>query len=140
MEIRPYTEKDFPAMVRIWNKAVQDSDAFPQEGQLDDQTGAALFAAQTYCGVADGCGNVIGLYILHPNSIGRCGRHIGEKLVLDCLAQAKRHGFGILPFNAVVENNLHARRLYERLGFVQAGTVPNGFTHEGWILSEHLPV
>lgn len=43
MEIRPYTEKDFPAMVRIWNKVVQDSEAFPQEGQLDDQTGAALF-------------------------------------------------------------------------------------------------
>ena len=99
-----------------------------------------FFAAQTYCVVADGCGNVIRLYILHPNSIGRCGRHIGEKLVLDCLAQAKRHGFGILPFNAVVENNLHARHLYERLDFVQAGTVPNGFTHEGWILSEHLPV
>ena len=43
MEIRPYMEKDFPAMVRIWNKVVQDSEAFPQEGQLDDQTGAALF-------------------------------------------------------------------------------------------------
>lgn len=99
-----------------------------------------FFAAQTYCGAADGCGIVMGLYILHPNSIGRCGRHIGEKLVLDCLAQAKRHGFGILLFNAVVENNLHARHLYERLGFVPLGTVPNGFTHEGWILSEHLPV
>ena len=86
-----------------------------------------FFAAQTYCVVADGCGNVMGLYILHPNSIGRCGRHIGEKLVLDCLAQAKRHGFGILPFNAVVENNLHARRLYERLGFRQLGVISGGF-------------
>ena len=29
--------------------------------------------------------------------------------------------------NAVVENNVHARHLYKRLGFVQIGTVPKGF-------------
>ena len=84
----------------------------------------------------------MGLYILHPNNIGRCGHianasyavatdyrgeHIGEKLVTDCLTQAKQHGFGILQFNAVVENNLHARHLYERLGFVEIGVVPKGF-------------
>lgn len=28
---------------------------------------------------------------------------------------------------AVVESNTHARHLYERLGFVQLGTIPNGF-------------
>ena len=54
-------------------------------------------------------------------------RHIGEKLVLDCLAQAKKLGFRILQFNAVVENNLHARHLYERLGFVRIGMVPRAF-------------
>lgn len=76
------------------------------------------------------------------NNIGRCGHianasyavdtdyrgeHIGEKLVDDCLVQAKQYGFGILQFNAVVENNIHARHLYERLGFVQIGIVPKGF-------------
>lgn len=55
------------------------------------------------------------------------GRHIGEKLVLDCLAQAKKLGFHILQFNAVVENNLHARHLYKRLGFVRIGMVPRAF-------------
>ena len=55
------------------------------------------------------------------------GMHIGEKLVLDCLAQAKEHGFGVLQFNAVVEGNIHARHLYERLGFTQLGTIPRGF-------------
>ena len=102
-----------------------------------------FFAAQTYTGVAlDEGGEVVGLYILHPNNVGRCGhicnasyavssrcrgRHIGEKLVLDCLAQAKEHGFGVLQFNAVVEGNVHARHLYERLGFTQLGTIPHGF-------------
>lgn len=33
----------------------------------------------------------------------------------------------IAIWNAVVESNIHARHLYERLGFVQLGTIPNGF-------------
>lgn len=142
MIIRKYTEKDISEMVRIWNEVVEDGEAFPQEEFLDDKTGEEFFASQTYCGVADNDGKIVGLYILHPNNIGRCGhlanasyavdstyrgQHIGEKLVSDCLVQAKLHDFKILQFNAVVENNVHARHLYERLGFVQIGTVPNGF-------------
>ena len=104
--------------------------------------GRAFFAAQTYCGVADDNGTVVGLYILHPNNVGRCGhianasyavnsacrgKHIGEQLVSDCLVQARNNGFKLMQFNAVVENNIHARHLYERLGFVQVGMIPNGF-------------
>ena len=51
----------------------------------------------------------------------------GELLVKDSLVQGKRIGFGILQFNAVVESNIHARHLYERLGFVQLGVIPKGF-------------
>ena len=142
MKIREYNEKDIAAMVKIWNKVVEDGVSFPQEELLDEKSGKEFFAAQSYCGVAEDDGSVVGLYILHPNYTGRLGhisnasyavdpnfrgKHIGEKLVLDCLAQAKKLGFGILQFNAVVENNVHARHLYERLGFVQIGTVPKGF-------------
>ena len=142
MEIRKYQEKDLPDMIRIWNKVVEEGVAFPQEEYLDETGGRKFFAEQSYCGVVESNGSVVGLYILHPNNIGRCGhianasyavdagcrgQHIGEKLVLDCLAQAGRLGFGILQFNAVVENNIHARHLYERLGFIQIGTVPGGF-------------
>ncbi|MBE5995961.1 MAG: GNAT family N-acetyltransferase [Lachnospiraceae bacterium] len=87
-------------------------------------------------------GTVVGLYILHPNNIGRCGHianasyavrsscrglHVGEMLVKDCLKMAKEYGFRAMQFNAVVESNIHARHLYERLGFVQLGTIPGGF-------------
>ena len=105
--------------------------------------GEAVFAEQSYTGVAvDEAGGVVGLYILHPNNVGRCGhicnasyavkgacrgRHIGEKLVLDCLRMGRELGFQVLQFNAVVECNPHARHLYERLGFVQLGTIPGGF-------------
>lgn len=129
-------------MIAIWNEVVKDGIAFPQEELLTEKTGAEFFGSQTYCGVAEENGTIYGLYILHPNNVGRCGhicnasyavskasrgKHIGELLVKDCLVQAKKCGYGVLQFNAVVESNIHARHLYERLGFVQLGTIPNGF-------------
>ena len=45
MEIRKYMEKDISAMVYIWNKVVEDGEAFPQEDFLNDKTGADFFAA-----------------------------------------------------------------------------------------------
>lgn len=142
MLIRKYEEKDLPAMIRIWNEIVDEGIAFPQEELLDEVSGAEFFAGQSYTGVAEEDGKILGLYILHPNNVGRCGhicnasyavaseargQHIGEKLVLDCLSTGKTLGFRVLQFNAVVETNTHARHLYERLGFTQLGTITGGF-------------
>ena len=140
--IRQYEIIDLNAMISIWNEVVEAGIAFPQEEPLNLSSGAEFFASQSYCGVAEDNGKIVGLYILHPNNVGRCGhicnasyavssarrgQHIGEKLVVDCLQNAKRLGFKILQFNAVVESNIHARHLYERLGFVQLGVIPKGF-------------
>ena len=142
MMIRQYEEKDLKQMIDIWNEVVEDGIAFPQEDLLNEVSGKEFFESQSYTGVADDDGKIVGLYILHPNNVGRCGHicnasyavsskcrglHIGEKLVTDCLTKAKELGFRVLQFNAVVENNIHARHLYERLGFVQLGTIPAGF-------------
>ncbi len=142
--IRAYKEADLADMIRIWNEVVEEGVAFPQEDLLTDETGREFFAAQTYSAVAEDTdsGKIYGLYILHPNNVGRCGHicnasyavesesrglHIGEKLVNDCMKQGAKHGFRVLQFNAVVATNTHARHLYERLGFTQLGTIPGGF-------------
>ena len=144
IQIREYKDSDIQEMNRIWNRVVDDGVAFPQEDDLTEETGRGFFAGQTYTAVAEDTdtGKVLGLYILHPNNVGRCGHicnasyavdresrglHIGEKLVSDCLAQGKAHGYRVLQFNAVVASNVHARHLYERLGFKQLGTIPGGF-------------
>ena len=144
IEIRQYEQRDAAQAAEIWNEVVEDGKAFPQMEKLDEVTGHAFFTEQTYTGVAydAATGELVGLYILHPNNVGRCGHicnasyavertarglHIGEKLVSDCLKQGRAHGFRILQFNAVVASNTHARHLYERLGFIQLGTIPGGF-------------
>ena len=45
----------------------------------------------------------------------------------NCIRAAREAGYRILQFNAVVESNMRARRLYERIGFHQLGVIPNGF-------------
>lgn len=143
MKIRPYQKKDLHEMRQIWNEIVEEGNAFPQDEPLSLQQAEAFFGNQSWCGVAEEeNGKLAGLYILHPNNVGRCG-HIcnasyaikaecrgqgtGRLLVQDCLQQAKGLGFSILQFNAVAADNLAARKLYESLGFVQLGTIPNGF-------------
>ncbi len=142
--VRGFTTKDLTSMTEIWNCVVEDGIAFPQEEKLNIENGLALFASQSFTGVAEDkdTGEILGLYILHPNSMGRCshisnasfavkkecrGLHIGEKLVLHCLEKAKELGFRIIQFNAVVSTNHGAIHLYEKLGFVRLGTIPKGF-------------
>ena len=141
MIIREFTKDDLPEMISIWNEIVEEGNAFPQEESLTLKTGFAFFNSQSHVGVAFD-GEILGLYILHPNNVGRCshianasyavsskarGKHIGQKLVLDSIEKAKELDFLILQFNAVVEDNFSARHLYEKLGFKQLGVIPKGF-------------
>lgn len=142
MIIRKFIENDLSQLIMIWNEVVDQGISFPQEDLLDHKSGKDFFNSQTYVGVAVEENEVLGLYIMHPNNIGRCshiancsyavksshrGRHIGRKLVCDSIEKSKDLGFLILQFNAVVETNHPARKLYENLGFKQLGTIPKGF-------------
>lgn len=142
--IRPFETKDLPLMTEIWNEIVSEANAFPQEDLLTTDMANEFFSSQTLTAVAEkeSTAEIAGLYILHPNNIGRCGHicnasyavgknfrgmGIGRKLVEDCMAKGKENGFKILQFNAVVSTNIAARRLYESLGFEQLGTIKGGF-------------
>jgi len=142
--IREFSQDDIPAMLEIWNEVVDDGIAFPQMERLTENEAVDFFSGQSFTGFAENrdSGEALGLYILHPNNVGRCGHisnasyavrssarglHIGEKLVRHSMEKGKELGFKILQFNAVVKTNLGAIHLYEKLGFVRLGVIPNGF-------------
>lgn len=152
MVIREFESKDVADVVRIWNQVVDEGVAFPQEEDLSLEDGEKFFTSQTYSAVAvDDNDNVKGLYILHPNNVGRVGHianasyavddncrgeHIGEQLVKDCLKQGKAHGYRILQFNDVVASNIHALHLYKRLDFVDIGIIPGGFKDKAGVYED----
>ena len=142
--IRKYQHQDMAQAMDIWNEVVREGVAFPQVEELTEQEADSFFTTQSHTAVAEDndTGEIVGLYILHPNNVGRCGHicntsyavksgrrglHIGEQLVKDSLVMGARLGFRILQFNAVVAANVHALHLYERLGFTRLGRIPQGF-------------
>lgn len=154
--IRKITPQDIPGAIKVWNKVVEDGVAFPQTETLNEKTGEEFFSSQSFTGVAVDAdsGEVAGLYILHPNNVGRCGHicnasyavrsdlrgnHIGEQLVTHCMKTAKELGFGILQFNAVVKSNKPALHLYEKLGFVKLGVIPSGFRMKDGSYEDIIP-
>ncbi len=57
------------------------------------------------------------------------GAGVGRALTTDLVGWARRSGFAAIQFNAVVDVNVAAIRLYESLGFVTLGTAPGAFRH-----------
>lgn len=156
IKVRQYTKDDIKDANAIWNAVVKEGIAFPQEEELDEVTGDEFFSSQSYTGIAydEETGETVGLYILHPNNVGRCGhicnasyavrgdlrgRHIGGLLVKDCINKAKELGYGVLQFNAVVATNEAALKLYKKLGFTQLGVIPGGFRMKDGHFEDIIP-
>ena len=154
--VKPYDVKNIKAAIEIWNEIVRAGVAFPQEDELDEVSGDEFFKSQSFTGLAidENNGEVLALYILHPNNVGRCGhicnasyavradlrgKHIGELIVKHCIEKAREIGFKILQFNAVVASNVHARNLYKRLGFTELGTIPGGFRMKDGTFEDIVP-
>ena len=156
ISISAYAPADAQGAIAIWNEVVEAGAAFPQEECLTLESGDAFFRAQSFTGIARNCdsGEIVGLYILHPNNVGRCGHicnasyavgsalrglHIGEALVRHCMEKGRELGFRVLQFNAVVASNSGALHLYEKLGFVRLGVIPGGFRRRDGEYEDIIP-
>lgn len=154
--IKKLSAGELAGAVEIWNEVVEEGAAFPQTELLDERTGWEFFEEQSFTGAAldTDTNEVVGVYILHPNNVGRCGhicnasyavrkdrrgQGIGESLVRDCIRRAGELGFRILQFNAVVSSNKPALALYRRLGFKQLGVIPGGFRRKDGMYEDIIP-
>jgi GNAT superfamily N-acetyltransferase len=63
------------------------------------------------------------------------GQGVGRALGAHVIAWARQAGYRAMQFNAVVETNTAAMRLWQALGFEILATVPEAFNHptEGYV-------
>jgi ribosomal protein S18 acetylase RimI-like enzyme len=94
--------------------------------------------------VADEEGAIMGTYFLQANQRGggahvaNCGyitaveatgRGVARTMCAHSLDRARERGFRAMQFNFVVSTNIRAVRLWESLGFVIVGRLPEAFQH-----------
>ncbi|MEU2179436.1 GNAT family N-acetyltransferase [Streptomyces thermolilacinus] len=146
-EIREATAADWPAIWPFFHSIVAAGDTFtyPRDLDADEARGWWLLEPPSRTVVAvDADGSVVGTAKMNRNQGGNGGhiasasymvdprhggRGIGRALVEYSLRWAKEAGYRGMQFNAVVQTNAHAVRLYEELGFRIVGTVPDAFHH-----------
>ncbi|GAA4726956.1 GNAT family N-acetyltransferase [Pedococcus ginsenosidimutans] len=145
MLIRDAHPDDLAAFAPIFRAVVEDGEtyAYP-EGLENDEIGALWFEQEpgrTVVAVHDD-GSLLGSAKMGPNRPGRGahvatasfmvgtaarGKGVGRALGEEMLRWAREQGYAAVQFNAVVETNTAAVRLWQDLGFEVLTTVPAAF-------------
>ncbi|MER5897629.1 GNAT family N-acetyltransferase [Streptomyces sp. NPDC001876] len=153
MLIREATTEDWPAIWPFFHEIVSAGETFtfPLDLGENDASGWWFLSAPSRTVVAvDDAGTVLGTAKMNRNHMGNgshiasasymvdsrhSGRGVGRALCEYTVEWAREAGFRAMQFNAVVETNTHAVRLYRSLGFEVLGTLPEGFNHpvEGYV-------
>lgn len=146
MIIRPIEDGDWERVYRFFSVIVAAGETYAYPENLSSEAARAYWIAsppgQTVVALEDDL--VLGSATMGPNRPGR-GSHIatasfmvdpaqqrhgiGRALGLHVLDWARTSGYRAIQFNAVVETNHAAVRLWQNLGFEVLATVPEAFDH-----------
>jgi L-amino acid N-acyltransferase YncA len=144
MTIRPMTPSDWPQVWAFFEEIVRDGETYAYPTDLTSEQARALWtmAAPGQTVVYDDDGTILGSATMGPNRPGRGshvgtasfmvssaarGRGVGRALAEYVVRWHRDQGFRAIQFNAVVETNTGAVRLWQALGFCIIGTVPEAF-------------
>jgi len=144
LEIREITDADWPQVWPFFRDIVADGETYAYPDDLEPEQAQALWCeprpGRTVVAV-DG-DQVLGSAKMGPNRPGRGshvgtasfmvapaarGRGVGRLLGEHVVDWHRREGYRAIQFNAVVETNTGAVRLWQSLGFRIIGTVPEAF-------------
>lgn len=149
MQIREATAGDWPAVLPFFHIICAAGETFTYPLDLGEREtegrGWWLLPAPDRTVVAlDEEGTVLGTAKMNRNQSGNgahvasasfmvdpahARRGVGRALCVYALDWARAAGYRAMQFNAVVETNEPALRLYRSLGFAVVGTVPEAFRH-----------
>ena len=143
--IRPVEDGDWGDLVPLLRDIVADGETYAYPADAEDSVLRDLWHERppgvTVVAVDD-AGILLGSAKSGPNRPGRGahvatasfivspaarGQGVGQALGEWVLTWAREHGFSAMQFNAVVETNEAAVRLWQRLEFEVVGTVPEAF-------------
>lgn len=146
-DVRDATAADWPGIWRVLEPAFRAGETYtyPRDITEDDARSAWTGSPGARVLVAvDDAGAVLGTAKYLPNHPGAgahvanasfvvgpdaAGRGVGRALARAVLDGARADGYRAMQFNAVVETNERAVRLWESLGFTVLATVPEAFDH-----------
>lgn len=146
MRIREYVATDWPSVWAIFQEVVTAGDTYAYDPDLTSEQARAVWVETPpgHTVVAGDGSRVLGTAKMGSNRPGpgshvatasfmvageARGQGIGRALGEYALAWARRQGYAAMQFNAVVESNDAAVRLWQALGFRIVGTVPDAFAH-----------
>ncbi|RSM54093.1 GNAT family N-acetyltransferase [Actinoplanes sp. ATCC 53533] len=147
MEIRAATPQDWPRIYPFWSRIVEAGETYAYPLGLSADEARALWMEEPpgLTVVAVDGGEIVGSAKMGPNrpgrgahvatgsfmvDPGRQGRGVGRALGEYVVAWSRDNGYHSIQFNAVVQVNDAAVRLWQALGFVIVGTVPEAFDHQ----------
>ncbi|TFD73180.1 GNAT family N-acetyltransferase [Cryobacterium fucosi] len=144
MDIRDAVPSDWPSIYPIFAAVVADGRSYSYPAGLSSDAARLLWLGQERTVVAEIDGRIVGTAILGPNRPGRGshiatasfmvdpvaqGQGVGRALGIHVVDWARSAGYRGIQFNAVVETNEPAVKLWRSLGFEVIGTVPGAFEH-----------
>jgi len=144
VEIREATPDDWPEIWPIFSEVVRAGETYAFDPAMTSDEARALWLEQppghTVVALVDGA--VVGTAKMGPNRPARGshvgtasfmvgpaarGHGVGRALATYVVGWHRDHGYRGIQFNAVVETNTAAVRLWQDLGFTIVGTVPGAF-------------
>lgn len=144
--IRTFEDTDWPATWAVLAPVFRAGDTYCLDPGIDEAEAYRYWVESpraTFVAVDD-AGAILGSYYLKPNQPGpgdhvcNCGyvvgarargRGIASTMCEHSQGAATARGFRAMQYNFVVATNTGAIRLWQRHGFIIAGTLPGAFRH-----------
>ncbi len=149
LSLGPIRSEEHDRLFELFADVVARGDGFPHEPPLSQQSFSSTWVEPVALTVAARLeGMLVGAYYLKPNFVGRAAhianagyvvarehraRGIGRNLLEDSVIRAPLVGFDAIQFNLVFESN-PARSLYEELGWIEIGRVPEAVSGEDCLI------
>ena len=145
MLVRAATSEDWPGIWDVLEPVLRAGETYTYPREITESDARAVWTAGASVLVAvDTHGAVLGTAKYLPNHPGAGahvanasfvvapeagGRGVGRALARAVIDAARTDGYRAMQFNAVVETNERAVRLWTSLGFTVLATVPEAFDH-----------